>query len=187
VNPLGIAFRSLARTDLTTLRCWLNTPHVYEWWGRHVGPGALGGAGTAAATEAEIEAKYGPTIDHGGTTHRFIIECNATPIGLTQWYHLRDFANYAHVIGEDPAVTAGMDLLIGEPSAIGRGLGSQAIDAFVSGIIFAQPDVTRTITGPAKTNARSIRAFEKAGFHLVRFAQIDGEPTPEAVLVRDKA
>lgn len=169
------------------LRRWLNTPHVYEWWGRHVGPGALGGLGPAAATEAEVEAKYGPGLDHGGTTHRYIIECDGKPIGLIQWYRLRDFANYARAIDEDPAVTAGLDLLIGEPSALGRGLGSRAIDAFVSGIVFAQPDVTRAVTGPAQTNARSIRAFEKAGFRVVRFADIEGEPTPEAVLVRDKA
>lgn len=181
-----ISFRPLARSDLPILRHWLNTPHVYEWWGRHVGPGSLGGAGVAAATEAEVEAKYGATIDHGGTTHRFIIEIEGAAIGLIQWYHLRHFADYARTIRENPAHSAGMDLLIGEPEAINRGLGSQAIHQFVTSIIFHRPDVTRVVTGPAETNARSIRAFEKAGFKLVRVAPIEGEPTPEAVMVRDK-
>lgn len=181
-----ITFRPLARTDLPTLQRWLNTPHVYEWWGRQVGPGALGGVGENAATEAQIETKYGPTLDHGGTTQRFIMEHDGESTGLIQWYHLRDFADYARKIGEDPATSAGMDLFIGEPSAIGRGLGSHAIDSFVTSIVFLQDDVERIVTGPAKTNGRSIRAFEKAGFRIVRFVSIEGEPTPEAVMVRIK-
>ena len=178
-----ISFRALARSDLGTVQRWLNTPHVYEWWGRHAGPGALGGAGVDAATEAEVETKYGPNIDHGGPTHRFIIAHEGVPIGLIQWYHLRDSADYALKIGEDPATAAGIDLLIGQPGAINRGLGSHAIDAFVTSVVFRQSDVRRVVTGPAQTNARSIRAFEKA----VRFALVEGEPTPEAILVRNKA
>lgn len=180
------AFRVLARTDLPTLQRWLNTPHVYEWWGRHAGPGSLGGAGPDAATEAEIEGKYGAAIDHDPSTHRFIIACDGAPIGLIQWYHLRDSQDYARAIGEDAATSAGMDLFIGEPGAINRGLGSRAIDEFVTSIVFRQEGVIRIVTGPAKTNARSIRAFEKAGFTLVRFSSIAGEPIPEAVMVRPK-
>lgn len=179
-----INFRPLARSDLSTLQRWLNTPHVYEWWGRHSGPGSLGGAGADAATAAEMEAKYGATINHGGTTHRFIIEHDGAAIGLIQWYHLRDYADYAREIGEDPASAAGLDVLIGEASAVGRGLGSKAIDAFVTSVIFKHADVDRVITDPAATNARSIRAFEKAGFTHVRFATSDGKSFPEAILVR---
>jgi aminoglycoside 6'-N-acetyltransferase len=182
-----IAFRLLARSDLPTVRRWLNTPHVYEWWGRHAGPGALGGPGEDAATEAEVEEKYGQVMDHDPSTHRFIIELDAAPIGLIQWSHLRDSEECARQIGEDPTTAAEIDLLIGEPGAINRGLGTRAIDAFVTTIVFRQPDVTRVVAGPARNNARSIRAFEKAGFRRVRFAQVEGEPTPEAIMVRDKA
>ena len=182
-----LRFRPLARSDLSLLRHWLNTPHVYEWWGRHGAPGSLGGPGAAAATVAEVEAKYGPTIDHGGTTHRYIIECDGQSVGLIQWYHLRDFAGYARAISEDPTTCAGLDVFVGEPAFIGRGWGTGAIQQFVANIVFQQPDVTRVVAGPAKTNARSIRAFEKAGFLLVRHATIPGEPTPEAILVQDKS
>ncbi len=181
-----LSFRTLNRADLPRLRHWLNTPHVYEWWGRHSGPGSLGGAGDAAATEDEVEKKYGATIDHGGTTQRFIIEHKGAPIGLIQWYHLRDFADYARAINEDPNTCAGLDLLIGELNALGRGLGTQAIDRFVTTIIFHCSEVNRVVTGPAQTNARSIRAFEKAGFRFTRFTKIEGEAFAEAVLVRDR-
>jgi aminoglycoside 6'-N-acetyltransferase len=181
-----IAFRSLARSDLPMLRRWLNTPHVYEWWGCHVCPGALGGAGKNAATEAQVEAKYGSEIDHGGTTHRFIIEHEGAPIGLIQWYHLRDFAAYARAIGEDPAATTGIDLLIGEPGALGQGLGTRAIDAFVTSVVFRGSDVDRVLAGPAATNARSIQVFAKAGFRRVRSVSLAAEPVPEAIMVRLK-
>lgn len=61
----AIAFRPLARADLPRLRRWLNTPHVYAWWGASCGEGALGGPGDEAATADQVENKYGPTIDSG--------------------------------------------------------------------------------------------------------------------------
>jgi aminoglycoside 6'-N-acetyltransferase len=180
-----IAFRALARSDLPTLQRWLNTPHVYEWWGRHVGPGSLGGAGPNAATAAQVEEKYGSTIDHGGTTHRFIIEHNGAPIGLIQWYQLADFPDYARAIGEDPAAAGvGLDLLIGEPEALGRGLGPRAIDQFVTAVVLPQSQADRIVVGPAATHARSIRAFEKAGIRHARIVTLPDEPGPEAILIR---
>lgn len=180
----AIDFRTLTRADLPRLRQWLNTPHVYEWWGRHVGPGSLGGPGDAAATAREVAAKYGPDLDHGGTTHRFVMALNGRPIGLIQWYHLRDFADYARAIGEDPATTVGLDLLVGDPADIGRGLGSMACHQFVTTILLGLPGVKQVVAGPAKTNSRSIRALAKAGFRWIRDVTIAGEPVPEAVMRR---
>lgn len=181
-----ITFRPLARSDLRTLQAWLNTPHVYEWWGSHAGSDSIGGPGQDAATEAQVEAKYGLEIDCEGPTHRFIIELSGAPIGLIQWYYLRDYAEYAAAIGEDPATAVGIDLMIGDAEAIGRGLGSCAIDEFVTVVLFSLPGVDRVVTGPAAHNARSIRAFEKAGFRRAREASIAGENAPEAVMVRLK-
>jgi aminoglycoside 6'-N-acetyltransferase len=181
-----ITFRVLAHSDLPALQRWLNTPHVCEWWGAHAGAGALGGTGRDAATEVQVKAKYGPGIDHGGPTHRFIIELEGRPIGLIQWYHLRDFPDYARAIGEDPATSAGLDLLIGDPGAVNRGIGSRALDAFVTSVVFRFDEMNRVVAGPAASNARSIRAFEKAGFRCVRTASVAGEPVPEIVMVRLK-
>ncbi|MEO6876170.1 MAG: GNAT family N-acetyltransferase, partial [Opitutaceae bacterium] len=170
--------------DLPLLRQWLNTPHVYAWWGCHVGPGALGGSGPDVATLEQVETKYGLNIDHGGTTHRYVILFAGQAIGLIQWYHLRDFADYASALGEDAATSAGLDLLIGEPSAVGRGLGSRSCDQFVTTIVFPEAAVKRIVAGPTKTNLRSIRAFEKAAFRWARDAVVPGESLPIAVMVR---
>jgi aminoglycoside 6'-N-acetyltransferase len=178
-----ITFRPLARTDLRLLRQWLNTPHVYAWWGAGCGEGALGGPGGDAATQDQVEKKYGPTIDGGGTTHRFVIEVEAAPIGLIQWYRLSDFPDYARDIGEEPAGCAGLDLFIGEVAALGRGVGSDALRLFVASVVFRHRDISRVAGGPASNNVRSIRAFEKAGFTRVRDARVAGEKVPEAVMV----
>lgn len=178
-----IAFRQLARRDLATLQRWLNTPHVYEWWGVTSGPGSLGGPGTDAATDAQMEEKYGAPLDHGDTTHRHIITVDERPVGLIQWYRLADEPEYAVQIGETVPGGAGIDLLIGEMDAIGRGLGAAVLDAYVSTVVFADPAVTRAVGAPHPSNTRSCRAFEKAGFVFVRDADVPDEG-PERVHVR---
>ena len=83
--------------------------------------------------------------------------------------------------------TAGIDLLIGDPSVVGRGIGPLVIDAFVRTVVFAAPDVHRAVASPDPANARSIRAFEKAGFTVVRDAWVDDGHRIERVMVRDRA
>ncbi|MGZ4690855.1 MAG: GNAT family N-acetyltransferase [Acidimicrobiia bacterium] len=182
-----ISFRPLERSDLPALTRWLNTPHVFEWWGVRSGSdGTLGGAGADAATLAAVEAEYGPEMDAGGPAHHFVIALDGAPSGLIQWYRLADCADYAADIGERTDGSAGMDLLIGETAAVGRGLGPWVIDAFVRTIVFADDAIHRCVAGPEIGNGRSIRAFEKAGFRIVRDAQVTGEGTLERIVARDR-
>lgn len=180
----SLAFRALERGDFPRLVAWLNTPHVYEWWGSHMGAGALGGAGAAATNLAEVEAKYGPGVDGAGKTHRFIITADGAPVGLIQWYSLTDFAEYARQIGEAPEGVAAIDFFLGEPALIGRGFGTLALERFTTSIVLRQPGISCALGGPAASNARSIRVFEKAGFRRIREVAVPGEPVAEAILVR---
>jgi aminoglycoside 6'-N-acetyltransferase len=182
----AITFRPLTRVDLPVLTRWLNTPHVSQWWGAARAEGNLGGAGLDAATEAAVEAEYGPGADAPGTTAYLVIELDGDAIGLIQWYRLADEPDYASAIGESPVGTAGVDLLVGELGAIGRGVGPRVIDAFVRTVVFGAEDVTRCVAGPEIANTRSIRAFEKAGFRAVRDAVVPGEHGAERIMVRDR-
>lgn len=112
-----------------------------------------------------------------------MIDLGGAPVGLIQWYRLVDFPDYAQAIGEDPAGCAGLDLFIGEVSALGHGVGSDALRQFVTALVFRHRDIDRVAGGPASNNLRSIRAFEKAGFAVVRTARVPGEKVPEAVMV----
>jgi RimJ/RimL family protein N-acetyltransferase len=176
-----VTFRPLRRSDARQLRDWLNQPHVYAWWGVHAAPDGLGGAGPDAATLEAVLAEYGEPMAGQGTTHCFVILADAQPVGFIQWYRLADEPAYAAAIGEPDG--AAMDLLIGEPDAVGRGLGTLVIDRFVTDVV-APAAITRIVAGPDVRNRRSVRAFTNAGFVSVREAQVPGEPAPEQVLVR---
>lgn len=183
-TPSTVSFRPLARDDFARLRDWLNEPHVAAWWGAGTGPDGLGGAGADAATLPAVEAAYGPALDGTDPTANYVIVVDGAPVGLIQWYQLGDYPDYAAAIGE--ADGAGIDLLIGEPSMIGRGLGPTVIDRFVTDVVFAVSDVARCVTGPDPENTRSVRAFARAGFGWVRDAVVPGQPGEEHVMVRER-
>ncbi len=184
MSAATIEFPHLTLDDLPLIRRWLNMPHVYEWWGVASGPGSLGGPGDAAATEAQVYEKYAPGVDPEAVgTQRHVITVDARPVGLIQWYALADEAAYAAEIGEAEPGGVGIDLLIGEPDRVDRGLGPAALDRFVTEIVFADPTITRAIGAPHPDNVRSCRAFEKAGFVFVRDAVV-ADSGPERVHVR---
>jgi RimJ/RimL family protein N-acetyltransferase len=71
---------------------------------------------------------------------------------------------------------AGLDLLIGEEDAVGRGLGPQVIAQFAREVVFARPQAKAVVATVEEPNRRSSRAFEKAGFRYVRDIEEDGLP-----------
>ncbi len=180
----AVSFRPLTRADLPQLRDWLNEPHVAAWWGVGTGPDGIGGAGADAATLEQVAAEFDDPIEGRDSTRCFVIVVGGTAVGLIQWYRLRDEPDYAAEIGE--ADGAGVDLLIGDPDQVGHGLGSEVIDAFVASVVFGEPGVDRCVAGPDVRNARSIGAFQRAGFRWMRDASVTGEPAPEHVMVRDR-
>ncbi len=64
--------------------------------------------------DAELEDE---DIDH------FVIEVDGRGVGMIQTYGFETCADYAREIGEPVARAAGVDLFIGDPGAVGRGLG----------------------------------------------------------------
>ena len=179
-----VSFRRLARGDLPTLQRWLNTPHVYEWWGVTSGPDSLGGPGAGAATDAQMEEKYGAPLDHGDTTHRHIITVDERSIGLIQWYRLADEPEYA-------AYRRNRSWWRGHRSPHRRDRRDRSGPRCRGpGFVRLDRRVRRPRRDPrhrsaASPNTRSCRAFEKAGFVFVRDAQVPDEG-PERVHVRTR-
>lgn len=157
----SISFRPLSRSDFPLLQEWLCAPHVAAWW--HEPLDAPG-----------VEAKYGPRVDGAEPTHVFVIEGDGRPVGWIQWYRWSDYPEHARQLGAELA-SAGIDLAIGELAMTGRGFGPAAICQFVREIVFANTSVSAVITDPEEANARSLRAFEKAGFTLMNTVQLVGE------------
>jgi aminoglycoside 6'-N-acetyltransferase len=135
--------------DLPTVRRWLETPHVREWWGD-------------PATQFGLvsEDLSHPAMD------QFIVTANDRPFAYLQCYDPTAWPNNG--FGDLPAGTRGIDQFIGEADMIERGHGSTMIKSFVDTLL--QAGTPRVVTDPDPDNSRAIRAYQKAGFeksHLV--------------------
>jgi RimJ/RimL family protein N-acetyltransferase len=92
-----------------------------------------------------------------------------------------DYPKHAAQLEAEPNA-AGIDLSIGEASLVGKGIGSSAIREFILNVVSAQPGITAVVTDPEERNARSCRAFEKAGFIPVRTVELEGEKVHRSVM-----
>lgn len=93
--------------------------------------------------------------------HPYIICNDVTPIGYIQIYNAYDFPRSKPLI-DLPTQLAALDVFIGEPSALHRGVGARAIKQFLE----TNHDVvyTQVFVDPDKENQAAIQAYKKAGF-----------------------
>ena len=104
-------------------------------------------------------------------------------LGYIQMYKLADWPDYAALIQE---TGAGIDLFIGEPDLINKGIGTEVINRFVEDIVFDDPSITQCVIDPEIKNAAAIRAYTKAGFTPVRTVEVPNTPGPEVIMVRKR-
>jgi len=155
-----IEFQPLRKENLPLVRDWLGREHVRRWWrDREV-----------SVTHAE-EALAG--LD---ATDYYLIVVDGRAVGMIETYRVDDHPDWAALVGEQGTGAAGLDLLIGEEDTVGRGLGSQVLEAFARDVIFRAPNITAVVATVEEANRRSWRAFEKAGFRHVRDVEEDGVP-----------
>lgn len=143
----NIEFIPLREEHIPLLRNWLKEPHVSEFW-------------QETDYEEEFRQKFLSKLPDRGVCP-YIIQVNSKPVGYIQHYEAQKVGGGWWPDAEDG--TFGIDQFIGEPSLIGRGLGTQIIEKFVNEL-FQLPSVTKIITDPEPKNMRAIRAYEKAGF-----------------------
>ena len=169
LDPSLISFRPLTEEDLPLMHRWLNTPHVLEWWDK---PGP---------SIEEVWEKYHPRVMGEEHTDCYIILYVEQPIGMIQTYMIDDYSEYGRQVqvGEG---AAGIDLFIGDPQYVHRGLGAPLLRAFSRDVVFAQPEVRDCIIGPAISNRSAIRAYQKAGFTYIKTAEVSGEDEPEYLM-----
>jgi RimJ/RimL family protein N-acetyltransferase len=139
---------------LPLLHDWLQRPHVHEWWNEH-------------STLDEVADHYGPSIDGGDPTDHYVVLLDERPIGFVETYLIADHSEWELTIGAEPGAV-GVDLFIAEPELTGKGLGTQLLQQFVGEVALARPGATHCLADPDVANAASLRAFEKAGFRVVR-------------------
>lgn len=140
----GLVLSALTENDLPHLRRWFAEPHVARVWS----PPDEGVAEIASHISREHVAPY------------LIVEAGR-PVGYLQLYHANpDEFWAAHDL---PRETYGLDLFIGPPELIGRGLGTRAIHLAIRHLS-SLPDAARLHIDPSPDNAAAIHVYGKAGF-----------------------
>ena len=156
------AFRPMSADDLPTIRRWLETPHVSEWW-------------HDPAEQFEIVSG---DLDHPDMA-QFIVAADGQEFAYLQCYNL---SAWDSGFGSQPDGTRGLDQFIGEAGMLGCGHGSAFVRAFADGLLVS--GTPRVVTDPDPANTRAIKAYERAGFRRDRVVETpDG---PALLMMRDQ-
>ena len=154
-------FRPMSAGDLPTIKRWLETPHVREWW----------------HDPAEQFELVSGDLGHPDMA-QFIVAVEGREFAYLQCYNL---SGWNCGLGPQPDGTRGLDQFIGEADMVGRGHGSAFVRAFADRLLAS--GTPRVVTDPDPANARAIRAYEKAGFRGERLVE-----TPDGtalLMIRD--
>ena len=141
--------------DYGLMSRWLSDERVLEW---------VYGRDQRFSHERAAE-KWGPRARGDDPVRPCIITHEGQPAGYMQYYPIAESpADY----GLDSANgIIGVDMFIGEPDLWDRGLGSGALRTLVA-YLYTQVGVQGVVIDPRLTNARAIRAYEKADFQKVK-------------------
>ncbi|MFN2590478.1 MAG: GNAT family N-acetyltransferase [Actinomycetota bacterium] len=143
--------------DFELMVRWRNQPHVREWWDPDAPPLTLDGA----------RAEYEPELRPSASTRACIIEHAGRPIGYVQFYPwAAETEELRQLDVTVPDGSWGLDLFIGDPDAVGRGIGPAVVDLMCRHV-FETEGSTDVVLWAAKDNHRALRAYEKAGLRRV--------------------
>lgn len=126
---------------------WLRQPHVARWWG-----------------DPQLAMESSPRRSPGTCA---VIVADGVPVGYLSWQTPpRDELEAAGLV-DLPEDLVDIDILIGEPEFIDRGVGPRSLCLLLARFR-VDPLVSFAGVGTSVENRRAIRAFEKAGFRLFR-------------------
>jgi RimJ/RimL family protein N-acetyltransferase len=146
-----IAFRPLTRADLADVVAWQAQPYVARWWQHE------------ASDLAAAVRHYGPALDGEDPTRLWVLELNGRSVGMLQDYRVGDHPEYALLTAKPDDV--GFDYLIGDPSWVGRGIGTRMLWCYLRDVVHPHyPGVTELFAAPDHRNAASLRVLDKLGF-----------------------
>ena len=150
-----ITFRPMNDDDLVLMFKWLTDERVLEFYdGRD-----------KKYTQETIREKYMKKV--AGNCFCVIIEYDSVPIGYAQMYRIEGelFDEY-HYPETDEKVFA-MDQFIGEPEYWNKGIGTEYCKVACQ-YLHKEMGADRVILDPRKNNPRAIRAYQKAGFEMIK-------------------
>lgn len=168
-DPDQIGFLPVAPEHYRLLRGWLETPHMREWWG-----------------DPDEELGFIRDMVEGrDTTRPFLITLAGEPVGYIQYWFIGHHQNEEWTkdnpwLLELPSETIGIDLSIGNPTLLSKGIGSAALSLFIRGL--REQGFETIVIDPDPNNARAVRAYAKAGFRPV--PQLEGRTGDDVLIMQ---
>jgi aminoglycoside 6'-N-acetyltransferase len=163
LNP---RLREITTEDLPLIGQWLQADHVRRAWGDP-------SANLLLLSEPAAQGAW-----------RAIIDVDGWDVGVVLWGHPSreelDLANLSDI----PTSVIDIDIMIGEPGALGSGVGPKAIRRVTESAL-RDPTVPFVMACVRSDNLASQRAFAKAGFRTERAFE-DGPNGRYLLLVRDR-
>jgi aminoglycoside 6'-N-acetyltransferase len=147
----ALSLRPMTAADLNLVRSWMDEPHVARWY--------LSGS----TVEQEID-DLSSCVAGVEPTHALVVVQDGRDIGWCQWYRCLDYPEHAAAVGAQLG-DVGLDYAVGDPTRIGRGVGTALIAALVS-LIRQQHPRAGLVADPEAANLASRRVLEKNGFLL---------------------
>ncbi|WP_408010620.1 GNAT family N-acetyltransferase [Pseudalkalibacillus sp. A8] len=145
--------RPLEKEDAVLLVKWLNDPEVLQWYEGRDRP-------------HDLHKVYEHFYENDNRVSRNLVMWNQTPIGYVQYYPLSEKEKriYSYKLHES---IYGMDQFIGELDYQNRGVGTDLVNAVVD-YLFHELEAEKVVMDPQVRNHRTLRCYEKCGFHPVR-------------------
>lgn len=172
-----VDFRRLTDDDLPMLHRWLNEPGVVRWW------------------EGDDVSWEGVVRDYGSQNpdpvEHWLGLVDGEPVGWIQCWDTADdddgeaaaWVPFGVAVGRG---AAGIDYLVADPAARGRGVGSTMIRAFTTDVVFGRhPHWTQSCASPFEANTASWRALEKAGYR--RAGIVEDTDGPCVLMVAERS
>jgi aminoglycoside 6'-N-acetyltransferase len=160
---MTITFRPLDMSDMPRLARWLMAPHVRQFYQ------------PAPITLAEVVAEYAPMIGERTPTICHIASAGA-PFAYVQSYRNRAYPDWAELIEAQDGIS--LDLFIGDPAFLHRGLGRALTGAYLEQVAVPHfAGETRAYIAHACANTTALRCSQAAGFRPLREFTEEGVPT----------
>ena len=149
-----ITIRDFTETDLPFMLKWLTDDRVLEYYeGRD-----------ARFTIDTLSEHFLEAIPNG---FRMLIEYNGSPIGYAQAYRVNGEMFDEYDYPDNGRIVFAMDQFIGEPRCWNKGIGSSFLK-MMAAYLKENMAAERVLLDPHQNNSRAIRAYEKAGFKIIK-------------------
>ena len=149
-----IRIRSMTDEDLPFMLKWLTDSRVLEFYA---------GRDTRYSFET-LKLHYSEAWDT--VYYRVIFEYKGDAIGYGQIYKLYDELYKEYHYPQNGETVFAADQFIGEPEYWGRGIGTKYMQTVLD-FLKTVEHADAVILDPHQSNARAIRAYEKAGFKII--------------------